>query len=196
MALVLTVICLVVLLGKGQGKAPVRWRYYEFTFDQAHPAAHLPSDVVHVYVATSMSGRVAELYSVMRRSSGTIEYETLWTDVSPRTELTRDWTSCSQTRRALSDSIPQTLPALETSALGPVTAPPGATFISPDTWQFGQGVAIMTVHQLGAGITDRVVSVGLPGHAPGTVITGASLTAADAIPALSSAWNSCHPHRN
>ena len=129
----------------------------------------------------------------MRRSSGAIEYEALWTSATSGTELTRDWANCSQARQAPPVPVPQTLLAVETTALGPVAAPRGSTFIARDSWQFGQGIAIMTVHQLGPGITDRVVSVGLPGHAPGTVTTGATLTAADAIPHLSPAWSSCRP---
>jgi hypothetical protein len=165
---------------------------YEFTFDMNHPAG-VPSDVVHAYIAVDQVGRIQDFYAVTRLPSGTVVSERSWNSADPDSEVGRDWTTCQQTRQAPPEAIPRTVATLEASILGPAVAPPGATVIAPATWRIAQGIAVVTVHQLGPGITDRTVTIGLPGKEPGTTIRDAALTTIAAFPTLIGTWATCRP---
>ena len=191
MMLALALTC-ILTVGCGRSATSSAMKDYEFTFDQTHPAG-VPADVVHVYIAVDRAGRIQDLYAVTRLSSGAVVTERSWNSADPDSELGRDWTTCQQIRQESPEAIPVTVATLEASILGPATAPPAATVISANTWQIAQGIAIMTVRQLGPGITDRIVSVGLPGKKPGTTIRDATLTPVAAVPHLITTWSACRP---
>ena len=164
---------------------------YEFTFHQIHPSGP-PSDVVHIYVAVDRSGRIHDFHSVMLLSSGAVVAENSWNIGTPGSELTYNWATCHRYRDAVPETIPRTVAALESSVLGPANPPADATVISKNTWQIGQGIAILEVHQTGPGITDRIVKVELPGaREPGTITMHAALKPIAAMPDLSRRWRAC-----
>jgi hypothetical protein len=165
---------------------------YEFTFDMTHPEG-VPSDVVHAYVTVDRAGRIQDFYAVTRLPSGAMVSERSWHSADPDSELGRDWTTCQQTRQPPPEAIPRTVATLEASVLGPAVAPPGATVIASATWRIAQGIAAVTVHQLGPGILDRTVTIGLPGKKPATTIRDAALTRIAVFPNLIKTWGTCHP---
>lgn len=180
----------VFLAACGTASMPQQPNYVEFTFEQAHPSG-APTEIVRVYAAVSKTAEIQQLDSVVRLGSGGIVTETVWNSASPNRQLVRDWTTCRQNTQRPPEAIPRTIMALETSILGPAHPPASATILSPDTWRIAQGIAIVTVHQLGPSIMNRTVSVGLPNKPPGTIISSAKLQEVAAIPDLATGWRAC-----
>jgi hypothetical protein len=191
MVLAVVTTCLLAA-GCGQSTASSAMKDYEFTFHLIHPAG-VTSDVVHAYIAVDRAGHTQDFYAVTRLPSGAVVSERSWNSADADSELGRDWTTCQQTRQPPPEAIPRTVATLEASVLGPAVAPPGATVIAPATWQVAQGIAVMRVHQLGPGITDRTVTIGLPGKEPGTTIRDAALKRIAALPSLITTWATCRP---
>lgn len=167
---------------------------YELTFDETHPAAGSMSDVIHIYASTDSGGMVVKMYSVTVAANGAPVYESIWDSAMGNSESLRDWVDCTISKPTIYPAIPRTISDIETSVLGPLLPPRNAKVIKPGEWQVQEGLAVMTIDQLGTGVMGRVVSVGEVGATiPGTVISGAELLKVSTIPALLPTWNVCKP---
>ena len=175
---------------------------YEFSFQQDRLGVAAADQTVRIYAALDRQGRVERLYTITLGNGGSAVYESWWTAQAPSRLTARDWTRCTQSSKGPDEAIPRTLDAMETGVLGPAHPPSQAQWIAPKTWRLQlsaihQGLGIMTVRQFGPTITDRVVTIGLPGHAQaGTIIQHAALSRIGRLPGRWPSWPSCHVARH